>query len=568
MEQETRRKKIIKKVAVIFLVVLLILTFFSNTIMNYSLAEVSTETVSNGTVANKVRGQGIVEANSGYEVTVSGSRVIKEVKVEVGDKVEKDQVLFTFEEGEENSEWKQAQDELDEMELAYAKSLLKLLPDHYRDNLAIQSAKDELDAAIKAQEKAGKNDSALSKAKKEAAKAQKNVDAMKKTVDSLQEKVDAYGELGDYDAMVEQVESSTRELAAAKQKLADDKEDLAAMDPSEDMYITQERLIRDEEVDIQNKETDLKNLKAKAETLKSTSATYKQAKSDLDASSKELESLQTELSEKNAEVERLSAEPTAESAKADVKEKQNTLDGLLYDLQRAIAEEDLTQQQENLDMKADQEKIQKQKEKVEKLKKSDDLKEVKAKEEGIVTSIDCKAGDTVTAELPLANVQLEDAGYIVKITVNKQQSKLIKVGSEATVGNGYSYGGEETTATVKSIKADPENPNQNMVVTFEVKGDVDVGQEISISAGEKSNRYDSVVPNNAIREDSKGKFVLVVTVKGTPLGNRYTVKRADIEVLAQDDTSSGVSGGVYQGDNVVTNSSKPLEDGIHVRLVD
>ena len=35
MEDKTR-KKLIKKVAVIFLVALLILTFFSNTIMNYS----------------------------------------------------------------------------------------------------------------------------------------------------------------------------------------------------------------------------------------------------------------------------------------------------------------------------------------------------------------------------------------------------------------------------------------------------------------------------------------------------------------------------------------------------
>lgn len=77
-----------------------------------------------------------------------------------------------------------------------------------------------------------------------------------------------------------------------------------------------------------------------------------------------------------------------------------------------------------------------------------------------------------------------------------------------------------------------------------------------------------MVPNNAIREDSKGKFVLVVQVKGTPLGNRYKVKRADVDVLASDDTSSGVSGGVYEYDNVVTNSSKPLEEGMQVRLVE
>ena len=57
-------------------------------------------------------------------------------------------------------------------------------------------------------------------------------------------------------------------------------------------------------------------------------------------------------------------------------------------------------------------------------------------------------------------------------------------------------------------------------------------------------------------------------MKGTPLGNRYKVKRADIEVMASDDNSSGVTGGVYEYDNVVTNSSKPLEEGMQVRLVE
>ena len=107
-----------------------------------------------------------------------------------------------------------------------------------------------------------------------------------------------------------------------------------------------------------------------------------------------------------------------------------------------------------------------------------------------------------------------------------------------------------------------------MIATFEVKGNADAGQTLSLSAGEKSNKYDAVVPNNAIREDSKGKFVLIVTVKGTPLGNRYKVKRADVEVLASDESSSGVTGAVYESDNVVTNSSKPLEDGMQVRLVE
>ena len=41
-EKKSNRKEWIKNVAIIFLTVMLILTFFSNTIMNYSLPEVAT----------------------------------------------------------------------------------------------------------------------------------------------------------------------------------------------------------------------------------------------------------------------------------------------------------------------------------------------------------------------------------------------------------------------------------------------------------------------------------------------------------------------------------------------
>lgn len=561
-EMQTSRKRLIKRIAIVFLIAMLILTFFSNTIMNYSLPEVATEPVSSGTVSSKVRGQGTVETNSDYEVTVSGARVIKEVKVEVGDSVEEGQVLFTFEEGE-NTELAEAEDTLDQLELDYAKSLLKSMPDYASDDLDVQAAKDDLDAAIKARDKAKTTASSLKKAKSEKKQAQTKVDNQQAKVDALQEEVNAYGELGDYETANGQVTSITEELAVLKKQLEDLKNDLANADAADVVEI--KRDIRDKELEITNKESDLKIAKQLAESLKSTNATYTKLKDELSKESKTLTKLQETLKEKSDKVEELSALPTLAEARAAVKEKQKALTQLLLALKEKKEQDSLTQQSDNLDMKAAQDKIQKQKELVEKLKNSSDLKEIKSKEAGIVSQIDFKEGDSVSAEAPLAKIQLEESGYIVKVNVTKAQAKLIKPGDEATVENIWD---DETTASIKSIKADLENPNQSMIVTFEVKGNVEAGQNLSLAAGEKSSRYDAVVPNNAIREDSKGKFVLIIQVKGTPLGNRYKVKRADVEVLASDDTSSGVSGGVYEGDNVATNSSKPLEEGMQVRLVE
>lgn len=540
---------------------MLILTFFSNTIMNYSLPEVATEPVTTGTVSNKVRGQGTVETNSDLDVTVSGARVVKEVKVEAGDEVKKGDVLFTFEEGE-NTELDEAQNALDDLELNYAKSLLKSAPDYTEDNISIKDAKEDLQNAIDAQETAAKNDKTLKAAKKEAAEIKKKVAAAQAKVDSLQEQADAYSAAGDYDAINDQLKADNESLAAMKVQLSDLKEDLKkAQDAGEDTTDLN-RQIRDKETDIANKQDDISSGTKKLEALKPS----KQVKSDLASATKTLTSLQKQQEEKEAKVTELSAASTLADAKAAVKEKRKALASLIRGLDTKKKEDSLNAQSEALDNEAAQKSIEEQRDKVDKIKNSNDITEVKAEEDGIVSEVNCKTGDSVTADAPLAKIQLADSGYVVKVTVTKAQSKLIRTGDEATVENVWD---DSVTATVKSIRADTENPNQNMVVTFEVKGDgVSVGQTLAFAVGNRSSQYDAVVPNNAVREDSKGKFVLVLKVKGTPLGNRYTVKRADVEVQASDDTSSGVTGGVYENDNVITNSSKPLEEGMQVRLVE
>lgn len=543
--QGSKRKKLIKKVATIFIVVLLLLTFFSNTIMNYSLPEVATEPVSSGTVSSKVRGQGTVETNSENDVTVSGSRKVKEVKVAAGDEVKKGDVLFTFEEGE-NTELDEAEKNLENLELSYAKSLLKLGPDYTDDNIGIKDAKEDLQKAIDAQEKAAKNNKDLKAAKKALDQTKKDIDATQTKINDLQSRVDAYTEVGDYDTINSQLADDEKALKRLK-------EDLAIAKGNGEDTLQLDRDIEDREAAIDKEKKLLETLKSS----KSVSDELKTAKATLDSLTKTQEAQEAKVTE-------LSAAGTLEDAKTTVSEKKKALEALVRALDKRKEEDALAAKSEAMDNEAAVKEIDDQKEKLDKLKKSDDLTEVKASEDGVVAEVTAKEGDTVTPDAPLAKLQLKDSGYIVKVTITKAQSKLIRVGDEAKIENIWD---DSVSSTVKNISVDTENPNQNMIVTFEVKGDVSVGQTLAFSVGEKKNRYDAVVPNNAIREDSKGKFVLVLKVKGTPLGNRYTVKRADVEVQASDDSSSGVTGGVYEYDDVITNSSKPLENGMQVRLV-
>ena len=55
---------------------MLVLTFFSNTFMNYSLPEVAAQYVQSGTITAKIRGTGTVESGDPYNVKISETRTI------------------------------------------------------------------------------------------------------------------------------------------------------------------------------------------------------------------------------------------------------------------------------------------------------------------------------------------------------------------------------------------------------------------------------------------------------------------------------------------------------------
>ena len=195
--------------------------------------------------------------------------------------------------------------------------------------------------------------------------------------------------------------------------------------------------------------------------------------------------------------------------------------------------------------------------------------DIKSEVAGVVKSINVTAGNTTDPNTPLITIEVPDRGYTVSISVTKDQAKRVTVGSSATVSTGY-WGAAEMSAKLVRISTDPKNPQTNKLLIFQVTGEeVESGTQVSISVGEKSQSFDVIVPNSAIREDSNGKFVLIMAVKSSPLGNRYVATRADVQVLASDDTYSAVSGGVSSwGDYVITTSTQPIESGMSVRMAE
>ena len=254
-----------------------------------------------------------------------------------------------------------------------------------------------------------------------------------------------------------------------------------------------------------------------------------------------------------------------ESAKDRVESCQDTLDDLTFALAEQKKADGKLAASQQLDLDNALKEIQEQETLVAELQAESVGAEVTANVSGQISSLNVTAGRDAVAGDTLAVIEVVDRGYTVKLPVTNEQSQKVRIGDKADVTN-Y-YWGEQLDVTLTSIITDPSNPGQGKLLVFTLNGDVSSGQNVTLSVGERSANFDAVIPNSALRTDTNGTFVLVLTVKHSPLGNRYIATRVDVNVLAQDDTTAAVSG-LSMGDYVITTSSKPLEAGMQVNMVE
>ena len=506
-EKGSKRREWIKTAAIIFLAVMLVLTFFSNTIMNYSLPEVATQYVMSDSITARIRGTGTIESGDPYHIEVKESRKVASVAVRVGDMVQKGDVLLYLEDVE-SQELKDAQDKL---------------KDAQND---LQAARDTYNAALLSDKITAQDIQA----------------ANSNTSDAT------------YRQRITNIQA---EITAAEQALAPLEEKVASLDLE----------IRNIATEIIYQESRLTAAKAKLKDLQSVSGNDSGAQqTDVTAAQAECDSISKTISNLEAaratsEYNKYLAERDRDAAEAVKKAAENKLADLMTLLDHKKILDGLKE-----DISDAQKVVNEAQALVDKLEAEAVDATVTADISGTVTSVNVVAGNTTTPGFPVVVLQPEGQGYTMSFSVTNEQARRLAVGDRADLVNAWRY--DDVTVTLASKKADTNNPNQNTKLTFNVTGNVVAGQTLSISVGQQSSNYDLVVPNSAIREDSNGKFILIVESRSTPLGNRYIASRVDVEVIASDETRSAISGALYGYEYVITTSTKPVDAGQQVRLAD
>lgn len=586
-----RRKDIIKNIAIIFLVIMLILTFFSNTIMNYSLPQVAVQYTQSGSITSAIRGTGTVESGDPYNVMVKETRVVSSISVREDQEVNQGDVLISLAEGD-STELTNAKEVLEAAQNAYTTALISADV----TSTEISSAQTTPNVtSYRAQITAAQNE--LETAEKALATAKANEETAQALVDKLEAQAESTSSTGSTDTSAEtaavNAAKSALDAAEAAKTTAENEELVAENKVSEltnkqDYYdtvgypVTNEYLLDDEgnvklddsgdpipnpdyfSHDTIQAEIDAANLNklSKTEALNTATANYNTALANYNTAQTALTNKQNSASSSQsaainsqlaaAKTQLANAKAATTTAQTNYDDKNEALTELVSSINTVLNLNSLynaiIEAQANVDS----------------LTASTGAVDVTAPISGTVISVNVTSGKTTDPSEAVVVIRPSDQGYYMSFSISSDDAKMVSVGDPAEVTDSWWYSG--VTGTVSSIKPDKTSPKDKKTVTLSLEGDLTEGQSLSMTISTRTVNYDCIVPNSAVHEDNNGKFVLVCESKSSPLGNRYFAVRYDVEVLAKDDSQSAVKGGLSGYEYVITTSSKPISAGDQVRL--
>lgn len=603
------RREWVKNIIIVFLLIMLVLTFFSNTIMNYSLPEVSVTRMSRDKVSKAYKLDLLVEANKKYTVTADEKREIKRVAVRRGQEVKEGQTLFFLEEIKDSQEVKQLQEMIDTEKNAYEKALITAAADYFDFNLAVSQARDKLNEAISAKNNASSvpsspsvNPSEISSLKHRRsvissdlehlssgqytslsaevygmisaeAEALRNAEGAYNTADAECKK---YMEIIQNAGAENGTKTLERKLEGLKLSLSQKNTELAAL-TDEEKKAELNKEIETLKNEIKYAEEDLAEVNAAVTALEKADTEKASKLSEKDRAEKALNKKISEITS-NLNSELISLEAQLESVQSGsfdngsagetvdydalIRAAQYELDSAVHALEAKMENDRVTDAQTQLDLSAQKKKIEDLEKDMEKLLSKQASNEIKSPVDGVVEEVKVASGMPFMENDELMTLNISDDGFTATASVTADQAKSLSKGKEAKVIDND----DRINVTVKNITKD-KSDSSKFSVTFTVSGDVVADQNIKVELGESASPFDRVIPRSAVKQDSSGKFVYVVKSKSTPLGNRYLVEKVSVTVIAEDDTQCAVTGDFGDSaDYIITASSKPFSAGDQVRF--
>ena len=549
--KKRKSRKWIVKCLIAFLLVMGILTFFSNTIMNMTLTQVSTQQVYGATLSSIVRSSGTLHANKEVKLKAPGQLTVDEIPVFLYQEVQEGDVLATFALPENKEDLETAKKDLEDLikEMEYDERKPKDVNDYYDAEMAVADAEKAVKQAEKNLAAAKNKDAAIEQTKNDIKAIKDKITQLEKDKMNLETKKEELEQRRDtayerIDAAKEILTQAQEDLAACITDPSDPNFDQAALDQAQQAVSDAQKAVEKEQ------------------------ATYNSAAEELKSVNSQMVDNENASAAKNAELLEKETDLTSFEALTSVEDAERALKDAKHDLQQKRKK--LSDDKTNAGIDSDQAKDAKDA----KLKKKEDLEkkvkeleeyyqisEVKAPISGTIIAINVSHGNQCAKDEVMFIIADPESGYYVDVPVAKKDCDGMMVGTE--VRTDYCE-----SAVVESIRPDPSDPVNNNIVRISVTGYYMVPGAMTINCTiSTSNRYyDCVVPKGAVQEDTEGHFIYILVTKNSPLGERYIARKVAVKVISEDSTSCAIEGSGVSMAYCIVRTEKPIKNGEQVRL--
>ena len=559
--KKEKMREFSKKGLLYFLAVMLVFTVASRVLDSLTVAKVTIGYVNKGPVVHEVTGTGVIGAREELYITLEQGLFLIDVACGAGQAVEQGDPLFFYLLEDLEEKKKGLEREYEKLSLSLMQEELGQtpIPKMTQEELALQRlavAVRELERGTKKVEKAREDyrgaledlntdyDKKLEQTEEQLSEAarldylsaknsyRQTENEMEEALEPLREEADEAGEA--YDALVN-AGAPTEEIAEAKKRM---EEAGKALEKAQKKW---NRDLSYAETAMEIKEEAYDRVRYGGSGLEAVEQEYK-------ASKKQLES--------GLEAAEETYQALLDSVEAANLELENARKSDGYDqlaAQRESESSQLRQRMIQIDMEEKQEEI----DSVTKLLENQG--QVLAPASGTVLAVKAEAGRRTTGE---EQIRLGLGQPAFEGSVDKKMGELLTVGQEISVTL------QGSQAQIKGTITGLYEMNED---TMQVKAHLEngtLGKSASMKAQIQSGNYMEVIPIEALREDSKGYYCLVVGEQNTFLGTQTVAVRRDLTVIEKSARTAAVEGAVSYEDKLIIGSSKGISENDRIRVIE
>lgn len=199
--------------------------------------------------------------------------------------------------------------------------------------------------------------------------------------------------------------------------------------------------------------------------------------------------------------------------------------------------------------------------------------------DGIITEVGAIEGLASTSKGPDVRISNGSLGFESEVSVPAKMASLLMIGDmldvqvigsqeeqvEGMIADIQDGNGTDLSSGDAGGGTPPNAPMKRLRITIQGEG-WKGGENVRVELTRQTAAEALLISNQAIHEDSSGKYVYRVEERNGPLGNAFYVRRVSITVVDSNDHESAVTDGLFEQDQVILESSEPLQEGNKVRM--